>query len=390
MGGQLFDDVDRTESCPARFSEDTFSFLNRVHGAYWERIRQELNAWYEGFPDETRDLWRRFRSRDHRQHYGAWWELYLHRLLTALGFDTTPNARLPGGRSRPDFLAKRGHESFYVEAVTVFSGIVASNPRSALEPAILDAINTIDASNFFVSVAFARTGTSMPRRAQIVEPIEEWLNAHDPDAVLAMSTAEFPRAQIPIDDWRLDLRLLPRSPEFRGRPENKLVGMQGTVAGWTNDREQIYRALERKKKQHKTPDGPMIIAVLATNGFVTNDEVIGALFGSEAVRVDIATGAASMVRNPDGFWIGTRGPASKKVSAVLMGVNVLPITCARSAPRVWHHFAPDRPLEAELPLAAARVVDDTIAMSDAVRAPNDLLELPTDWPGPEPPFATSR
>ena len=174
-GDQLFDELERSDSRQARFSEDTFSFLNRVSGPYWERIRRELNTWYDAFPDETRDLWRRFCSRDHRQHYGAWWELYLHRLLTALGFEATPNTQLPGGRSRPDLLAVRGEQSFYVEAVTVFSGIVASTPRSALEPAILDVINTIDASNFFVSVGFARTASSMPRRAQIIRPIEDWL-----------------------------------------------------------------------------------------------------------------------------------------------------------------------------------------------------------------------
>jgi hypothetical protein len=387
-GDQLFDEFERSDSRQALFSEDTFSFLNRVRGPYWERIRSELNAWYDAFPDETRDLWRRFRSRDHRQHYGAWWELYLHRLVTALGFEATPNAQLPGGRSRPDVLAVRGEQSFYVEAVTVFSGIVASTPRSALEPAILDVINTIDASNFFVSVGFARAASSMPRRAQIIRPIEDWLSTHDPDRVLEMTASELPTTQISIGDWLLDLRLMPRSPKFRGRPDNQLIGTHGVTAGYTNDRDQIYRALERKKKQHKAPDGPMIIAVLATNGFVGNDEVIGALFGSEAVRVNVATGETTLTRNPDGFWVGTRGPASKKVSAVLTGVNVVPATCARSAPRLWHHFAPDRPFEADLPLASARVVGDELVFTDA-RPPHEILGLSADWPGPESPFETS-
>jgi hypothetical protein len=124
----LFDDTERSNSRQARFSEDSFSFLNRAGGPYWERIRSELNAWYDAFPDETRDLWRRFRSHDRRQHYGAWWELYLHRLMTALGFEATPNAQLPGARSRPDFLAVRGEQSFYVEAVTGFLGHRRKHP----------------------------------------------------------------------------------------------------------------------------------------------------------------------------------------------------------------------------------------------------------------------
>ena len=57
-GDQLFDELERSDSRQARFSEDTFSFVNRVRGPYWERIRSELNAWYDAFPDETHDLCR--------------------------------------------------------------------------------------------------------------------------------------------------------------------------------------------------------------------------------------------------------------------------------------------------------------------------------------------
>jgi hypothetical protein len=258
-----------------------------------------------------------------------------------------------------------------------------------LEPAILDAINTIDASHFFVSVAFARTGSSMPRRAKIIRPIEEWLGTHDPDRVLEMTAAELPTIRIPVGDWLLDLRLEPRSPEFRGRPDNQLIGTHGLTAGYTNDREQIYRALERKKKQHSTPDRPMTIAVLATNGFVGNNEVAGALFGSEALRLNTTTGETTLARNPDGFWVGMRGPASKKVSAVLMGVNVMPTTCARAALSLWHHFAPDRPLDVDLPLASVRVADDELIFADAPGPPHELLGLPADRPGPESPFGGS-
>jgi len=95
------------------------------------------------------------------------------------------------------------------------------------------------------------------------------------------------------------------------------------------------------------------------------------------------------MRNWDGFWNGTRGPASKKVSAVLAGVAVLPTTCARSAPGLWHHVAPDRPLNLDLPLASVRVVESGLAFTDAARSPHELLGLPAEWPGPDAPFETA-
>jgi hypothetical protein len=109
-------DTETAESTP----RDSFSFLNRADGIVWQRIRDKLNDWYAALPDDDESVRRRFRKADPRQHYAAWWELYMHALLRALGFDVTVHPDVPGTDGHPDFLAERGKESFYVEAVTVF------------------------------------------------------------------------------------------------------------------------------------------------------------------------------------------------------------------------------------------------------------------------------
>jgi hypothetical protein len=96
-------------------AEDSFSFLNRADGSVWRRIRDKLNDWYAALPDGDESVRRRFRKADPRQHYAAWWELYMHALLRALGFDVTVHPDVPGTDGHPDFLAERGKESFYVE-----------------------------------------------------------------------------------------------------------------------------------------------------------------------------------------------------------------------------------------------------------------------------------
>lgn len=383
---RLFDEIERTNASPAGYNEDSFSFLNRVAGPYWQRVRTTLDDWYAAFPDASSDLWRRFRKPDPKQHYAAWWELYLHHLFTNLGFVATPNAECPGGSSRPDLLVERGSDFFYVEAVTVFSGIVSSESHTALEPRILDLINTIDASNFFVTVRFVQSSTAMPKAGDITRPIAQWMAEHDPNDILKLSASDLPSTSIATGDWVLELRLIPRSPEFRGRSDNRLVGTSGASAGYVNDRQQIYRALERKKKQHKAPDGPTVIALMAVNGFVGDTEFTDALFGSQSVRVEIATGATTVTRNPDGFWVGRRGPASKKVSAVLSGVCVLPTSCATTPLRLWHHFASDRKLTVDLPFVTARLLDNQLVLADSTRGPHDILGLAPDWPGPDQPF----
>lgn len=383
---QLFDEVQRHDASPAAYNEDSFSFLNRAAGLYWQRIRTVLDEWYAEFSDASADLWKRFRNPNPKQHYAAWWELYLHHIFTNLGFRVTPNAELPEGRSRPDLLVAQGNNFFYVEAVTVFSGIVSSESHTALEPRLLDLINTIDASNFFVSVRFVQSSTAMPKAEDITRPIERWMAEHDANDVLKLSASDLPMTSIATGDWVLELRLIPRSPEFRGKSDNRLVGTSGATAGFTNDRQQIYRALERKKKQHKATDAPTVIALMTVNGFVGDTEFTDALFGSQSVRMEIATRRTTVTRNPDGFWIGQRGPASKKISAVLSGVSVLPTNCATTPLRLWHHFMPDHKLTLDLPFATARIADDQLVFASAARQSHEILGLPPEWPGPDLPF----
>ena len=377
----LFDSAKRTDDSPRLYAEDSFTFLNRASGVAWERIRHELVSWYAAFPDTEGDLRKRFQNSDPRQHYAAWWELYLHRLFTRLGYSVSVHPSVPGTSGRPDFLVEHSDTSFYVEAVTVFSGIVAQGRRGRLEAVVLDLINTIDASLFFVSVNFDRAGEKTPRAQAIVGPIEAWLRTIDADELLTCTADQLPTREFSIEGWELSLRALPRSPEFRGRDDNRLIGIGPASAGFTNDRQQLFRALTRKKKRYGNPDKPLVVAALATNGFMDNHEIEGALFGSEAVRVHIATGASVVTRQPDGFWVGKRGVSARRVSALLMGVSIVPETCASKLPTIWHHFDPTYTLDAKLPLPRVDVVDDQLQFTSVTQQAHELMGLDKNWPG---------
>lgn len=388
MQQSLFDEIERTDGSPATYSEDSFTFLNRADGIVWHRIREKLDGWYGAFPDDDEDVLRRFRSADPRQHYAAWWEIYLHALLTTLGFELTVHPDLPGTNGHPDFLAERGKEAFYVEAVTVFSGIVAVGRRGRLEAAVQDVIDTIDPHKFMVGLHYERVGQSMPRKTAITGPIEAWLATLDADEILGAHPSGIvqEKKRIEIGDWVLELRPMAVPLNRRGCPDYKMIAMGPGGAGFTNDVQQLRRALTRKKRQFGTPDKALVVGALAVNSFVDQWVVEGALFGSEAVRVNIETEETTVGRSPDGVWIGKRGPAAKRMSAVLMGVGIVPQTIATAWPRLWHHFDPMYELDANLPFSAARVTDDDLRITEATRSPADVFDVPVDWPGPEPAF----
>ena len=261
----LFSEGDRSDSRPAAYGEDSFRFLDRVSGIFWDRIRSELEGWYQAFPDDDRDLRQRFRSPIPAQHYAAWWELYLHRLFSRLGFEIDVHPPLTGTTARPDFRLTRGNEAFYLEALTVFSGIVEEGRHGALEAQVMDAINSIDNHSFNLMLDFDRVGKSSPKRRKIVEPISAWLSGLDPDALLAEldNGAELPHKELTADDWVLDLRAMPLKPEHRNSDDHRLIGVGPVMAGSVNDREQLGRALRRKRSKYGHTDLPLVVAALS-------------------------------------------------------------------------------------------------------------------------------
>lgn len=86
----LFEDRDRHDPKPRRCAETSLEFLDRVLGECWNRLRGELNRWFAAYPDHAAcDLPNRFRG-DDGQHDVAYWELYLHQVLTGTGRRVTP------------------------------------------------------------------------------------------------------------------------------------------------------------------------------------------------------------------------------------------------------------------------------------------------------------
>ena len=112
----LFSVGRRVNPLHAGYAESSFAFLDRVAQPYWARIRDELDRWFADFPEgeHARDLRNRFRKDDPRQHYAAWWELYLYTFLRRSGFEVEVHPYVHGTRDRPDFLVRSRRGVFYV------------------------------------------------------------------------------------------------------------------------------------------------------------------------------------------------------------------------------------------------------------------------------------
>jgi hypothetical protein len=191
-----------------------------------------------------------------------------------------------------------------------------------------------------------------------------------------------------VRDWKLVFRPLPIKPERRGK-EGPMLGIYPASSGYVNDKPMARKTLERKRRQFRQLDGPFIVALLTTSPSMDDESIAEALFGSEAVqvRVDDPTSEPKTIRKRDGFWMPGMRPRGTRVSAVLVGKSLLPWTCTRELPRLWLNPWATHPLVRTDPFPAT-TADERPAFTShdpSVKA-FEVLGLPEEWPGPEPPF----
>jgi hypothetical protein len=385
----LFDDFERTDASPGRYDENRYAFLNRVAQPYWQRIREELERWYKDFPDDQRnfDLCKRFRRTEPNQHFGAWWELYLHQLFRRLGFDVEVDPPVPGGK--PDFRLTCESDSFLLEATTSFSGIVDEERQPTREAAILAAVDHATNPNFTVRLEVEQVGHDQPKVREITEPLEQWLSGLDPDDVLGESIFDAPQKPLEVRGWKLLFTAFALSPEGRGQPDHRLLGMGPGMAGYVNDREQLVSTLIGKRKKYR-PEEPFVVAVLLmSSGTVDHEDIESALLGPVVYPVLPESGLGQPFRQRDGFWIRGNRPIATRVSAVLTGNNLVPENVTRTWPRLWPNPWAVRPVSTDLPFPRGVANQQGgVEYEEVPDAPHSILGLADDWPGPEKPFST--
>ena len=327
----LFDDMKRTDTSSRQRNEPFFAYLNRTADPEATEIRGRLESWFERFPVEARDDVRgRFRGDDDQDHRGAIFELFIHELLTRLDCMVEVHPDIPGKKARPDFIARHGDCSFYVEAkvIDLEKSPFAPNP---LEEDIVAKINEMTSPHFYIfAVVSGKLSTSLSRE-KVTRPFIELLDAHDPDEIQRLIDREGPFAApsrtIKCGSWSLQGWLEPIAPEKRGddRARTLVIGPARTEE--CDSSTPIQRAVKKKASKYGRLDAPLVVAVNVSNPFLDKNAEMEALFGKEQItyfeeRPDFPS---KLGRKPDGVWIqGGHQPRYTRLAAVLVFRDLVP------------------------------------------------------------------
>jgi hypothetical protein len=346
---KLFDTDGSRYGGPGRYSESQFAFLNRADGAPWQRVREVLEDWYRYHPDPDGGLRARFREHDIYQHAPAWWELYTFTLFRRLGCALTVDPTIPGTR-RPDLLVTRDDCRMYVECVVLFDD---SNKQSTDSEAWLkDCIDAARNPDFMVDIRFVR-GTRRPKKRDVTRRIEAWLASLDYDEVRGLGTADLPSQTFDFDGCSTSLTALPVHPDSRGEFDGR-IGIGPASTDWViKSAEAIRDLLDKKARQCKEVDAPLVVAVLNWATFPTLREMEHAAFGSTAVRYELHDrDSVRSIGNTDGYWHPGPPPRGSRVSAVIFGERLHPSRVAAELPSLWLNPWANIPLDARFPMVS--------------------------------------
>ena len=375
----FFGDWARSHPEPMQHSETTFRFLDRVADPYFVAVREVINDWVGRYPgSHASRLLTRFGSESEQEQMGAWWELCLYTVLTASGWTLEPEPEVSGTRNRPDYLATRQPSAFYLEATSSNPATdkVAEHNRLG---AVLDALQRLEISGFFLDVHWDRVGSSSPPITGLRKALSTWVSGLSREQVLADYTRggvfALPTWRWAEHGWQLTFMAYPWGEKALASDQRlPTLGSEGSGVAETVDHVlPMQRAFRAKHDRYGALPDPYVLAYLNTSEHSATElthfnALVGPLQGA-----------------PDGCWYTRRGPINRDVAAVIAVWGIRPSHFLTPSPTVFISPWAHTPFEAELPWPTVIIRSDgTTERRVPAQSLHELLGLPPDWPGVEP------
>jgi hypothetical protein len=387
---KLFNEMNRDFTGPKLYSESIFDYLNRSARLESKRIRNLLEQWIEGLSSEVQDELRaRIRSRDDRQHLGAFYELYLHELLSKSGFSVEIHPAVNNKTTHPDFrVLKDDKPLFYLEATLVALSDKDTSAK-AREKQVYDAINRMKSPNFFIRVKVRGAPTTNPPGAKMRSFLEDKLSNLDLNMVtkqLEQGDSEaLPSWNWKHNGWQITFSPIPKKPEARGKHGVRPIGLQIQDVRWLTSHIKIRESIQDKATKYGELDLPYIVAINVTDEYGVDEiDINNALFGEEQITIILCGNNIidqKPNRKPNGAWYGSGGPQNQRVSAALIADNLSPWSIAKVTPILWHNPWANRPLTSDTWLLPQLFPEENNQLVKRKgKHGRELLGLDPNWP----------
>jgi hypothetical protein len=300
------------------------------------------------------------------------------KLLLRLGCRLQIHPPLPHTDRKPDFLVKSpSGADFYLEAIHTAGASDEESSAQARLNILCDSLNYLESPNFFISIDVdGLPKTPVPGR-EIRRTLERNLACLSPELINHFFESRnlhlVPHWEFEHDGLRITCSPLPKPPELRGLPGVRTLGMK-TFGGIIDSEGPIKHAVIKKAGHYGILDLPLVVAVNATDVFLSDRDVLHALCGSfhgwpEPELLNDDRGVWGSFENPN--W--TRVSATFAILKLRSDQLVVPVC-------LHHHPRPVRPYSGELTrLPQTRVTNNRLLTSDG-QTIGPILGLGSDFP----------
>lgn len=387
----LFDDVSRDYKGTRGYTEPIYVYFNRSARPSSQRIRNLLEEWFSNYPsDAQNEIVARFRSSNDIQHQSAFFEIYLHVLLSILGFQIEVHPEIPEQRTHPEFLVFKEERPFFYLEATLAAGPNEERAADKRINAVYTTIDKMESPNFFIGVEVHGSPITPPPGRKWRAFLENWLSKIDPDTIIEHYKFDGIKALPSItknhDGWNVAFQAIPKSPEVRGKSGVRPIGMRSKGIQICTEDEWIKNAIKEKATRYGNLQLPFLIAINVLSIFSSrNNFVMDALFGKEGFTSSWLTTEGSQnerIRAPNGAFRGPQGPQNTRVSGVIICSNLSCGNINKTIPALWHNPWASLPLDQEFWILPQYILNpENNCMEFKVEEKAiDLFGLPTNWP----------
>lgn len=384
---KVFDDVPRYDKTRRAESEPEFAFLNRTGSVFFEPVREMFEMWVAALPFEHRaSVIGQLRSGEDGKLESAFWELYLHQVVTGSGHEVEIHPNIPGTSKQPDFLV-HADVPFYLEAVVVSARPErkARDRRLAQVQAILDEARV---AGWSLSFDWYLIGPDPVKSTKLRDRLMRWLDGLDPEDVawrLGRASDDDADAGCFLfleEGWHLEFRALPT-----GVQDSPLVLMRGAGRAMGVDNATgVTRVLNRKANRYgRNLPHPLVTAVLSNTEARTKDfEFRSALYGDPFLPPNQIRDADL---HTDAHWRTSRGWRRAHNPNVVSASWLTWRSLTKQLPRLWATAEPGISSVRPFSWADTADVSGPETPEPAKRPALTSLGIPADWCEGEPDFA---
>jgi hypothetical protein len=285
---RLFEEMERTLEGSATYSANSYDYYCRSNRSEIVQVYEQLEKWFAAYPENQKvELKGRFRY----EFQPAFFELYIYTLFTAMGYNLEVHPAMQNKSTKPDYLAKKGEEKFYIEVK--FITLLSQDEQNAERKmnTVMDALNKVDSSNFWLDLEeITLKSDKQPSGKSIIRFFNREIQKINPDAYQLMrDETDIEDMDLIIydgDDIRIASRLVPKPAEIRGNQQGA-IGSHPIEVTWGNHSENLKDALVSKASRYGKFDAPFIICINKQTVSFDIMELQQALYGELSSRYDL-------------------------------------------------------------------------------------------------------